>query len=290
MTHLTHSLTNRLFAYFFSSCYRIRVEDKITKKKGSKKASKKSAPSGDASSDGSNEGKPKRKAVPSPRQGLPPNAPTPAMMHHMNIGGPPLARMRPGMEPGPAHDMAAYQNLMRERQIAALREQQMGFHPGLGPHGHMGMDMLRGGMGTGLGLMDRSLGAGPTPGFMGNPPPGLFSTAGAPGMLPPGYAGSMAYPGLDLPWSPEMARSSLTPEEQLYLLRRNQEDADNSIRRRLEVMQQQRARQMQLMDMQGSLPPPGMPMMQERQLMLERQRMEQFLSGQGGPPPPGAGY
>mmetsp|Transcript_2826 Transcript_2826/g.5899 ORF Transcript_2826/g.5899 Transcript_2826/m.5899 type:complete len:127 (-) Transcript_2826:155-535(-) len=126
---------------------------------------------------------------------------------------------------------------------------------------------------------------------MGSPPPGLFSVAGAPGMIPQGYAtGSMAYPGLDMPWSSEMARSSLTPEEQLYLLRRNQEDADNSIRRRLELMQQERAREMQLASMQGPLPPSGMSMMQERQIMMERQRMQQLLAGQGGPPPPTAGY
>uniref|UniRef100_A0A7S3LF74 HMG box domain-containing protein n=1 Tax=Amphora coffeiformis TaxID=265554 RepID=A0A7S3LF74_9STRA len=265
----------------------IRVEDKIAKKK-SKKASKKAA----ASENGSHEGKPKGRAVPSPRQGAPPGAPTPAMMQHMNVGSPSMAAMRPGLEGATMHDMAAYQNLLRERQIAALREQQMGFHPGLGPQGHMSMDMLRGGMGAGLGLMDRSLGAGgPPPGFMGSPPPGLFSVAGAPGMIPQGYAtGSMAYPGLDMPWSSEMARSSLTPEEQLYLLRRNQEDADNSIRRRLELMQQERAREMQLASMQGPLPPSGMSMMQERQIMMERQRMQQLLAGQGGPPPPTAGY
>lgn len=240
------------------------MEDKAVKKKSSKKASRKSSVKDDESANGSQQEKPKAKAAPSPRPTQPPaNAPPPSMMQHMNLTNPAMGGLRPGMEAGlrgGGLDMAAYQNMMRDRQIAA----QMGLTPGLG-----------GPIGGGLGMMDRS--------FMGGPS-GLLSSGlggGSPGMLP----ASGGYAGLDM-------SSTLTPEEQLYLLRRNQEDTDMSIRRRLELLQQQRARQMQLLEMQAPLPASNMGMMQERQLLMKRQRMEQLLAAQGGAPrgPPPAGY
>ena len=272
------------------------MEKGTAKKKKSKKSNK--ADKGDDSSHEDKKSKGSGMIAQSPRQAQPPHpkatGPSAQQLGPMNMSGASPGGMTgfpgPGMDVAGlgamgsgSLDMLAYQNLMRQRELQALREQAMGLQAGLGGAGSPGL--LRGGMAggplgaAGMGYMDRSFGG---LGGAGGLLPQNMGGAGAPGMaLSPGGA----FGGLDA------ARSGLTPEEQLFLLRRNQEEMDLSLRQRLELMQQQQqqARQMQLMELQQQQQqqqqfPPELAMMQERQRFLERQRLEQLLASQGGAP------
>jgi hypothetical protein len=166
-------------------------------------------------------------------------------------------------------DAATYQSILRQREILGLQERMaMSGQAGLGfPQGSGGggiHNFLRGGaLPAGLRMLDTPL-------------TGTSSLMGS----PPFLGGSLPSPGLS------GLRGGLSQEEQLFLLRRNQESTDLSIRQRLELMQQQdQSRQMQhLMDLQlqQQQPSHSMALMQERQRLLERQRLEQMIMARMG--------
>lgn len=281
-----------LFLFSYSS---IHTENKTPKKKSSKKASRKKSAAADADSNEGSQGneKPSAKSSPAPKAAsvlAKPVAPGAGFRPEGGpfVGGPGAlgggaAFGRMGGAPGAGGlgnaanlDMMAYQNILRQRELAALREQQamqMGVAGGPG-----GMEsLLRGGGGAGMSLMDRqAMASGPSSSLMGGTPGGFA-----------GLGLSGGYGGFDRGGMPESARSSLSPEEQLYLLRRNQDEMSLSLRQRLELVNhQQQARhlppqQFSLMDLQQQQQSPqGMAMMQERARLMERQRLEQMLINQ----------
>lgn len=272
-----------LLTYTFCVCFlffcSIHNDGKGGKKKTPKKGARKAADNRSVSTDGSGEEQKKKNSA--KKSSLAKKAaggdPAAAVAHAVpmagfrpdayaavasGLGGLPPAGLAiaPGMMGGPPTgygagianvqtlDMMTYQNILRQRELAALREQHaLGLPPTMDP-------LLRGG-----------------PTLLASPPAALAGV---------GYGG--------------LESSGLTPEEQLYLLRRNQDEMSLSVRQRMQ-QQQQQARQMQhlsLMELQQA--PTGPPdmglMMQERQRLLERQRLEQLLAthsfaGMGGPPP-----
>jgi hypothetical protein len=169
-------------------------------------------------------------------------------------------------------DAATYHSFLRQRELLAFHERmamsgQAGIGFPLGSGGGGIQNFLRGGaFPAGLRMIDTPLAGNAS--LMGSPPP--FFRGGLPS---PGLSGM---------------RGELSQEEQLFLLRRNQETANLSIRQRLELMQQQdQSRQMQqlfeLQLQQQQQPSPAMAaLMQERQHLLERQRLEQMLMAQMG--------